>query len=146
MYKGDPDHVSLGWMNERGGRKFHKGHGRLAVEPMPLKTGKRSIFLSDYKGPVYQADTIRPHPCEQTPVGTLQKALQAHDIAIGHTTTALVDAALMGLQTVSHDPDHILNQPDWPELLPWADWHHSEITNGDAWEHLRQSLPLRLSR
>jgi hypothetical protein len=38
-----------------------------------------------------------------------------------------VEAALEGLQIVCKDPRHILNQPDWLELLPYADWGYDEL-------------------
>lgn len=133
------DWVSLGWMNNNGSRTFRCGTGR---EPPVCKTksrNERTIFLGDYRGPVGQADTVRLHPAEETPSESLLEALRRHGTAIGYGTTALVTAALEGLKVVCFDPDHIVNQFDWINLLPYADWHYSEIQSGEFWEHLNES-------
>lgn len=67
-------------------------------------------------------------------------ALRRHGVAIGYQTTALVRAALEGLDTVCLDSRNILAQPDWYELLPYADWEASEISSGEAWEHLKHDI------
>lgn len=92
-------------------------------------------------GPVDEdANTIRRHPREVVPGETLEQALNRHDIAIGYRTTALVTAALMGLRIECRDDRSILARPDWVNLLPWADWHHSEIASGECWAHLAQQI------
>jgi hypothetical protein len=126
-YRGDPEHVSLGWLNPDGGRTFHKGEGRTPPKQKPIKTGDKTLFLADWRGPVEAADTVRYHPAQHKATETLQDAISRHDIAIGYGTTALVEAALEGLQIVCKDPRHILNQPDWLELLPYADWGYDEL-------------------
>ena len=128
--------VSLGWMNKQGHRDFVIGNDRQPVETKPLKTGDRSIFLADYMGKIEQADTIRYHPAQKMEKEPLLEALARHDIAIGYTSTALITAAIEGLQIVCRDKYYILNDPNWREILPYADWHYSEIESGEAWEHL----------
>lgn len=86
------------------------------------------------------------HPAEVRPAESLGEALARHDVAIGYRTTALVTAALMGLRIDCRDPENIMARPDWLELLPWADWHYTEIESGEAWEHLLSSLSLPSSR
>lgn len=135
----DP-YVSLGWMNEKGGRDFKEGTGKQAPKIKPLKMGDRSIFLAEYGGIIEEADTIRLHPMAETPRETLLEALSRHDIAIGYTSTALVAAALEGLRVDCRDPDGFMSQPNWLELLPYVDWHYTEIESGEAWEHLCHSL------
>ena len=49
-------------------------------------------------------------------------------------------AALEGLEVVCKDDRNIMAEPNWLELLPYADWSHHEIENGDVWEHLALSL------
>ena len=137
FYRGDPDHISLGWLLPCGGRRFTKGEGREPPEVQPLKTGNKQIFLADYQGKICQAHTIRLHPAESKPIESLYSALNRHDIATGHKTTALVDAALLGLSVTSFDPQHILNQPAWLGLLPYADWAYNELN--EAVDHLCQS-------
>lgn len=134
------DWVSLGWLQADGGRIFKAGNGRPAprVEERPAIGG--SIFLADYGGPLEPADTVRRHPAEEAPCEPLHQALRRHRVAIGYSTTALVAAALAGLEIICKDSRHILRDPRWLELLPYADWHWSEIESGEAWEHLRHGL------
>lgn len=136
MYS-DP-YVSLGWLNDKGSRNFVLGENKESVKTKELKTGDRTIFLVDYMGVVGEADTIRYHPAQKTERESLIDALARHDIAIGYTSTALITAAIEGLQIDCRDPDYILNNPNWREILPYADWHYSEIESGEAWEHLCQ--------
>lgn len=139
------DWISIGWLNKDGSREFTIGsdHKRRPPRIKDRRTGNGSIFLADYRGRIDQADTIRLHPCECQHTEPLADALRRHDTAIGYQTTALVTAALEGLNIICKDSRHILNQPNWHELLPWADWKYLEIQNGDAWEHLQQSLDQR---
>lgn len=140
-YKGDPDHVSLGWARPDGGRTFVVGEGKESPVPKPAKTGDKTIFLADYQGPVEQADTVRLHPAEQTYTQPLVDAIAEHDHAIGYDTTALVTAGLMGLSVECRSPTSIMAMSNWLEVLPWADWHYTEIESGEAWETLLQQLP-----
>ena len=137
-YRGDPEHVSLGWMNPDGSRTFTKGEGRPPPKVKPQKTGSKTLFLADWRGPKEAADTIRYHPAEHNATESLQEAISRHSVAIGYGTTALVEAALKGLGIVCRDPGHIINQPDWLELLPYADWHYDELP--EAIEHLMRDL------
>jgi hypothetical protein len=133
------DWVSLGWMREDGGRLFHVGIGRTQpeVEERPHEGG--TIFLADFGGIIEPADTVRRHPAEETPQETLRAALRRHRNAIGYQTTALVAAALAGLEIVCKDARNIVCEPNWLGLLPYADWHWTEIENGEAFEHLLKS-------
>ena len=131
--------VSLGWMNSEGGRRFHMGTGR---KPPQIKNNfgsKGSIFLGDYNGPIEQADTIRLHPDNKKHDEPLLNALRRHKTAIGYRTTALITAALEGLEIECKDSQNIMFQLNWLRLLPYADWHYSEIESGEAWEHLIHS-------
>jgi hypothetical protein len=130
------DWVSLGWMREDGGRRFRAGTGRAppAIEARPAEGG--TIFLADYGGVIEPADTVRRHPAEETPREPLRDALRRHRKAVGYRTTALVAAALAGLEIVCKDERNILWERNWLELLPYADWHWSEIESGEAWAFL----------
>lgn len=138
-YRGDPRNVSLGWLRPDGGRNFHKGHGRPPPEVKPLKTGNRTLFLADYNGKIEQADTVRYHPAQKPPSRPLEDDLNNHDVAIGYGTTTLVQAALAGLQIVCKSKANIMSNPDWLELLPYADWGLHEFD--DAIEHLLCHCP-----
>jgi hypothetical protein len=131
------DWVSLGWMRADGGRRFKVGSGREApvIEERPAHGG--TIFLADYGGPIEKEDTVRRHPAEETPTESLRDALCRHRRAIGYMSTALVQAALAGLEIVCRDARSILVEENWRELLPYADWHAGEIESGEAWEHLK---------
>ena len=132
------DWVSVGWMDKNGGRIFRPGTGRKAPKPQDGGTGKGSIFLADYDGPVEQADTVRLHPARESNPEPLHDALHRHARAIGYNTTALVTAALEGLEIECKSKESIMYQSNWLELLPYADWRYSEIESGELWEHLRQ--------
>lgn len=127
-------------MRSDGGRRFRIGAGRKAPDPKSRRASSRSIFLADYGGPIEQADAVRLHPSEQSYPESLVQALDGYGIAIGYQTTALVTAALEGLEVVCKDSRNIMWEPNWLELLTYADWHYKEIESGDAWEHLKHDL------
>ena len=133
------DWVSVGWMNSEGERDFQEGEGR---EPPDIKepTGNKSIFLADYNGVCDEAtDLIRYHPANQTYKTTLETDLNQCNRAIGYKTTALITAALMGLEVKSKYVNHILNHKNWLKLLPYIDWNYREIASGELWDHLQLS-------
>lgn len=132
------DWVSLGWMNSDGGRDFKAGSGR---EPCQCKDGannERSIFLADYNGTLEQADTIRLHPANNQDQPEIVKVLRDHGVAIGYQTSALVTAGLEGLKIICKDKRNIMYNDNWLELLPYADWHYSEMDKAIA--HLMQDI------
>jgi hypothetical protein len=134
------DWVSLGWMREDGSRCFRAGAGRKPpqIEARPSEGG--TIFLADFGGVIEPADTVRRHPADEAPAEPLRAVLRRHRKAIGYRTTALVTAALCGLEIVCRDARNILSETGWLELLPYADWHWSEIASGAAWDHLIEGL------
>lgn len=134
------DFVSLGWMNRQGGRDFVEGVGRQVPEIKNNATGDKSIFLADYDGPIEDADTIRLHPAREKPTKSLLNSLHEHRTAIGYNTTALVMAALEGLEIDCRSEQSIMSKPNWRQLLPYIDWKYSDIESGDAWAHLISSL------
>lgn len=129
------DWVSLGWLRADGGREFKKGEGRPRIEKAERPNSEKTIFLADYRGKIETADTVRLHPGEKREPEPLRKALRRHGTAIGYDSTALVIAGLEGLDIVCKSPRSIMND-NWIELLPYADWHYSEICSGEAIEHL----------
>jgi hypothetical protein len=137
------DWVSLGWLRVDGGRDFTAGTGRPApaIEDRPAHGG--TIFLADYGGPLEPADTVRRHPADEPPRESLRAALRRHRTAVGYQTTALVAAALAGLAIVCKDARNLVAEPNWLTLLPYADWHWSEIAAGAAWDHLMHTFANR---
>jgi len=134
------DWVSLGWMTPDGSRTFRRGTGRRAPVIQDNAADEGVIFLADFDGPVEPADTVRLHPAHGKHAEGLLDALRRHRKAVGYGTTALVTAALEGLEVECKDAGHILRQPDWINLLPYADWRFNEIASGGAWEHLKYVL------
>lgn len=135
--KSDP-YVSLGWLRNDGGRTFRAGCGRKspAIKANGAKNG--TIFLADYDGPIERADRVRQHPARERSRISLIDELSKYKIAIGYQTSALVTAALEGLEIICKDKRNIMSESNWLDLLPYADWHWSEIESGEAWEHLCQ--------
>ena len=141
-YWGDPKCVSVHWL--RHGEKVftHLGRHRHHPDTKPYKSGDRVIVLADYDTtPDYDGPaTVRQHPARHKEAETLKHALERHDVAIGGRTTALVDAALMGLKVITDD----MHSPVWPisgqvnyvaralwlEDLAWHNWSLDEIENG----------------
>ena len=128
------DWISIGWMREDGGRLFKSGTGREPPTPKDRKSTGGTIFLADYDGPVEQADTVRLHPAREKHSESLSDALSRHARAVGYSTTALVTAGLEGLEVICKDSRNIMSEPNWLELLPYADWNYSEIESGSFFE------------
>lgn len=156
-YWGDPDYATVGW-SQGTTRKFAQGDGaRNHPALQPWRDGRNCIVLSDYRDdgqrmaamarPHVDRVEIRRHPVEGG-AGTLSDALRGFQIAIGHRTTALIEAAISGLTIVCTDPDNPvrdvasssirdLRQPDrsaWIGKLSWHQWNHDEIASGECWE------------
>jgi hypothetical protein len=144
-YWGDPDCVSIHWLD--GGEKVRTACDMPRAHPelKPYRYSEKSIFLCDYgMAPVGVYDAVRFHPANGQG-GSLIEALQGYGVAAGRRTTALVDAAIEGLKAVTVDP----HSPVWPisgkregreqwiNNLAWHNWSIDEIERGEAWEHLR---------
>jgi len=154
--------ISLGWLNADGSRDF-KNHGMAAAKGSlpdlrPAKEGRRcAVVFADYGRDMTEAvqdarityDSVffRPHPAQaqESPVMTLQGALDGvwalADVAIGHSSTVLVEAVIEGLHVVSSDPLHVCQgieggRQQWLTDLSWANWNKTELERGDFWEHL----------
>lgn len=138
-YHSSNDFISIGWMNKGGGRDFVEGTGRKPPE-IKKTTGNKSIFLSDYNGIIESADIIRFHPENSKSKNSLSDDLKLCNRATGYNTTALVKAALEGLEINCKGKTSILKNKNWLNLLPYADWHYNEIISGEVWEHLQLSM------
>ena len=128
--------VSLGWLRPDGGRYFIEGFGREPPVIKEPKTTGGTIFLADYDGPIEMADEIRFHPANKNSNESLLDVLRRHKTAIGYQTTALVTAALEGLSIICKDPRNIMYESNWLNLIPYADWHYTEIESGEAIDYL----------
>jgi hypothetical protein len=153
---GDPDYASVGWSTVDG-RAFPVPAGiRAHPELKPWRIGREAIVLADYLDsgeqlaamvrPHVSSVRIRRHPVEGG-AGTLQDALHGAQIAVGHRTTALIEAALTGLSVVCLDAYNPvgpiasrcirdIRRPDrreWAQQLAWGNWCHAEIESGELW-------------
>ena len=154
--------ISLGWLNADGSRDFYnknmaEGKGQLP-ELKPKKQSERiACVFADYDmnmlGLVIYASHnwsqayYRPHPAQHTTTeletltGDLSAVWEKCDVAVGHGSTALVEAELNGLKVVSTDPHHVCHDANgrreqWLKDLSWAQWTHTELINGDWIDHL----------
>jgi len=142
-YWGDPNCASLHWLSN-GEKVYLRGrpyrdHPKLKKE----KTGDRRIYLCDYKQePEGEFDTVRYHPAEKPGQGSLQNALDAHDIAIGKRSTALVDAVIHGLRVETNDPYSpiygLTSRRQWIRDLAWHNWSRYEMANGEFLDGIGQ--------
>lgn len=130
------NNVSIGWMNKKGGRDFKVGSGK---KPLYIRKsyGTKTLFLADYNGVIEPADIIRLHPANEHSKSTLIEDIKKCRSATGYNSTALVKAALNGLEITCKGDQSILNQKNWVELLPYANWNYKEILSGELWAHLQ---------
>jgi hypothetical protein len=135
-YWGDPDCIAIHWL--RGGEKVFLRDMPPRDHP-PLKRrkmGNKRIYLCDFRQkPEGEYDSVRYHPAEVKNQGSLEDALNAHDIAIGKRSTALVDAAIHGLRVETNDPHSpvygLKNRRKWINDLAWHNWSMLEIASGE---------------
>lgn len=95
----------------------------------------------------HQRVYFRPHPSDARkdyPAlclrGELRTLLDFADVAVGHSSTVLVDCELNGLHVTSTDPNHVVHhdgdREQWLRKLSWCQWSHRELKAGAFWEHL----------
>lgn len=158
----DPGSCSLTWLDAQGEKIFrwYRTTPRPRPAVQPWRHGRRAVVLCDYGMdgeqeralalPHFDVVSVRRHPAEQAAVEPLAACLDAHDVAIGRCTTALIDAAIAGLPVVGLNPHapvapiasrtvrDIMRPPRdrWLNDLAWHNWSAQEITAGDAWEAL----------
>ena len=152
--------LSIGWLNADGSRNFKNKNMTFAKAPTPelkpLKPEqKAAVVFADYGRmveakhwtvdarekyfPVYMHEHPADSPCDWGRY-TLDDLWERCDVAIGGASTVLVKAALNGLHIAQCDPTHVCadmaDREQWLMDLSWAMWNHSEICQGDFWEHL----------
>ena len=134
-YWGDPECVSIHWLKD--GEKVFLRNQKYRKHPKlkKPKEGEKRLYLCDFRqAPEGEFDAVRYHPAEKKPQGSLQDALDAHDIAIGRRSTALVDAAIHGLRVETIDPHSpvygITDRRQWIRDLAWHNWSKAEISSG----------------
>lgn len=160
---GDPEAVSLGWLNADGSRRFAvPDFDRWHPEPQPWKTREQSaLVLADYGQDVdaivsraksrFHCVRVRRHPAEERPEVSLPSSLALSDVAIGTSGSALFDAVVAGVPSICLDPrneiapvcapslEDELVRPDrgpWLRCMAWKQFWLEEIANGFAWAAL----------
>lgn len=152
-YWKDPDYVSVHWIYRKEKQFERINDFREHPEPAPYKTGDRKIYLCDYGDKIKSMSgmSIRWHPAQVPIQKPLIESLNEHDIAIGKRTTALVNAAIAGLEVVSDDeyspifPISGLRDPIAREYLlndlAWHNWSYEEIESGAMLDALSRYHP-----
>jgi hypothetical protein len=151
--------LSIGWLKTDGSRDF-KNHGMATANGIlpalaPAKESRRhAVIFADY-GQInearhwevdarnqYQQVYLREHPADRKYryFYTLEEIWRRCDVAIGGSSTALVQAAIEGLSVISHDASYVVNdisdRHQWLTDLSWAQWGHDQIRRGEFWGHL----------
>ncbi len=163
---GDPDCVSIGWLNSDGTRNFAQGSApRPKPEYEPWKTREAScLILADYGQDIselsYEASMrfvsiqSRLHPADSTQRHqiTLDTMLRLHDVAIGNSGTAIFDAIMQGVPAICTDPlnecmpvcaptmDSELfrgDRTEWLHDMSYKQFTLAEIADGTAWNLLK---------
>jgi len=87
----------------------------------------------------------------------IQNAIKNAKVVVTINSNAGVDAVLGGKPVITLDKGSMvydisahsfekINLPDWPDRTQWgydiayAQWHPTEIENGEAWNHLKQGI------
>ena len=154
--------LSIGWLKPDGSRNFKNqnmqaGKGKLPELKPPKKGRDCAVVFGDYgMHPKHLVEYSRlhfgrtyykPHPADTgqvslvlAPKWTLEQCWAIADVAVGHSSTVLVEAELNGLYVYTTDPYHVCqdisDREQWLIDLSWAQWSFEEIVNGDFWEHL----------
>lgn len=113
---GDPDCVSIGWLNADGTRTFATGdEPRPHPATRPWKTRQQSaVVLADYGQEIgdivrqarsrFHYVRVRRHPAEEPSNISLTSTLALCDVAIGTSGTSLFEAVVMGVPSICLDP------------------------------------------
>ena len=165
-YWGDPDSVSIGWLQPDGTRKFATGTGqRPHPMPEPWKVRESScLVLADYGQNVSETEhkarmrftsvNTRLHPADSKDrhVTTLQTQLRLHDVAIGHAGTSVFEAVMQGVPTICTDKNNVCmpvcapttssvlyrgSRTKWLRDMSYKQFTLAEIADGTAWDLLK---------
>ncbi len=148
-YWGDPDSVSVHWL-QSGEKVFTRCDiPRAHPELKPYRFSEKSIFLCDYnQQPVGVYDAVRYHPANGQR-GSLAESLEGFGVAAGGRTTALVDAAILGLKVVTFDEHSPLwpisgrreGREKWINNLAWHNWSLDELAEGEFLDAISDDNP-----
>ena len=148
---GDPDCVSIGWLQPDGTRKFASGEARRDKPEMydwkptwsiPSLKEIRCIVLADYGQDVtetvrqaskrFPSVQVRLHPadCKEPRPLTLEDDVKWADVIVGHSSSALFEAIRYGTPVICTDP----NNP----VMPVSAAMHETLYRGDRTRWLHQ--------
>lgn len=163
---GDPDSISIGWLQPDGTRKFANGDVSRETPIMePWKTREDScLILADYGQDPSEIEhaarmqftsvRTRLHPADSREryITTLETMLRLHDVAIGHAGTSIFEAIKMGVPVICTDPKNecmpvcsgLIDAPlyrgdrkQWLHEMSYKQFSLAEISSGLAWELLK---------
>ena len=149
-YWGDPDCVSIAWLQPDGTRKFASGEARRDKPTLyewkptwsiPSLKEIRCIVLADYGQDVtetvkqaskrFPSVQVRLHPadCKEPRPLTLEDDVKWADVIVGHSSSALFEAIRYGTPVICTDP----NNP----VMPVSAAMHETLYRGDRskWLH-----------
>lgn len=163
-YWGDPEYVSIGWLQPDGTRKF--AHGS-APRPKPEYEAWRTrewscLVLAGYDQDVtdiaYEASKrfgfveVRKHPANEPNCVDLASAIRLRDVIICSDGTSGFEAIMQGKPTICLDPKSELmpvctdsidgelyrgDRNEWLHEMSYKQFSLAEIADGTAWELLR---------
>lgn len=162
---GDPDSVSIGWLQADGTRKFATGTAdRPKPDYLPWKTREGScLILADYQQDInssvvrdrFNPVTTRRHPAEIESRHSLSTELAFADVVMGHSGTAIFTALMMGVPVICTDPNNICmpvcsdsveadlyrgDRDPWLHDMSYTQFTLDEIHSGLAWELLSENI------
>lgn len=160
--------LSIGWLRPDGTRNFLNDDkttpNGAPPELRPRKQSRRAVVVFGDYGRDMAADVAdartqfdavyyRPHPRERSRAVPgamslncdLEQIWALGDVALGHSSTVLVQAVIAGLEVRAGDPRHVVrglngSRRDWLTRLSWAQWSHEQIIAGNFWEHLHEGF------
>ncbi len=165
-YWGNPQTtVSLHWLDQAGCKQWPDDapgdRSKPNLQPW-RESEKRALCIEDYGKtipaaaiqPFFNQVEVRQHPAgrDKQRVEPLGTVLERNDVAVGYSSTALVEAAITGLpvicfadpgtspvsQIASTTPAEVI-RPDreqWLNNLSYCNWTYEEISSGAAAEYL----------
>lgn len=154
--------LSIGWLQPDGSRNFcndgtTRPNGNLPTLKRRKDARRCAVIFEDFGADTselivearlhYASVFYRPHPAQQKSAGAmaltceLSSVWEIADVAIGHSSSVLVDAEINGLHVESSDPRHVVHpakqdRAQWLQDLSWAQWNHKQLIKGEFWEHL----------
>jgi hypothetical protein len=153
-YWGDPKYVSLGALEPDGSRVFLSPQGeRQKPELQPWGEAEDSaLVLLDYNQDIKLAKLakrhfrnvcIRRHPVNEVPIMPLRDQIAMYDVAVGTSSTALVDAVIAGKPVICYQTTSPVapvasefgnikrpRREAWLDMLSWRQFTLEEIAAG----------------